>query len=161
MKKYFLTAGMIILFVFIDMLTKYLVIQNITEFERINIIGTFVQFTLLYNTGGLFGIFQGTQNIFLIIRIFVLCLIIGYFKYEKNKNFLFCFSLSLLISGAAGTILDRIIGRKGVVDFIYIGRDNLFRWPAFNVSDALIVFGAILLFIFLVMEEKRKKAVVK
>ena len=57
------------------------------EFDRINIIGSFVQLTLLYNRGGLFGIFQGYQNFFLILSIIVLCLIVLFYIYEKKKSY--------------------------------------------------------------------------
>ena len=76
---------------------------------------------------------------------------------EKNKTYLFCNSIALITSGAIGNILDRISGRPGVVDFISIGDDSIFRWPAFNVADAVIVVGAFLLIIVYYQDEKKKK----
>jgi signal peptidase II len=71
---------------------------------------------------------------------------------------LFCFSMSFIMAGAVGNILDRLLGKPGVVDFVYIGSDEVFRWPAFNVADAVIVVGAFFLFIFYYREEKKRKA---
>lgn len=158
MKKYIIALIILISTLALDMYTKYLVVSRIMEHERIDIIGSIVQFTLVYNKGGLFGILQGYQMLFLIVSIIVLCFLVLFFIFEKNKSMLFCVSMSLITSGAVGNIIDRISGRKGVVDFVYIGFDNL-RWPAFNVADAVIVTGAFLLFIVFFMEERRRKAV--
>jgi signal peptidase II len=66
--------------------------------------------------------------------------------------------MGLIASGALGNIVDRIIpGRPGVVDFISIGVDGVYRWPSFNVADSSIVVGALLLIIVFYREEKRRK----
>ncbi len=158
MKKYIYAAVIFISSLALDIITKYLVVVNITEHERVNVIGSFVQLTLLYNRGGLFGILQGYQNLFLVISVIVLLLIVLFFIYEKNKTFVFCTSMAFITAGAIGNILDRITGRKGVVDFIFIGNDDVFRWPAFNVADAVIVAGALLLFYVFLKEERKRKA---
>ena len=141
-----------------DILTKYLVNTRIHLYERIDLIGSFVQLTKLYNKGGIFGILQGYQKLFLIFSIIVLCIMIALYIYEKNKTLLFSISMGLIFSGALGNILDRLIGRPGVVDFIYIGVDRIYRWPAFNVADCSIVVGAILLLIFFYTQGRDKKA---
>ncbi len=161
MKKYIYTAVIFIASLLLDIITKYLVVLNVSEHERIDIIGSVVQFTLVYNQGGLFGILQGYQTLFLIISIIVLILIIAFFIYEKNKSMIFCTSMALITSGAIGNILDRITGRKGVVDFINVGIGENLRWPTFNTADAVIVVGAFLLFIVFFQEEKRRKAAAK
>lgn len=160
MKKYIISGIICIASLGFDILTKYLVILNIPEHERINIIGSFVQFTLLYNRGGVFGILQGYQTFFIIVSVIVLLFIVLFFIFEKNKSYTFCFSIALITSGALGNILDRIIGRKGVVDFVYIGSDNVFRWPAWNIADAVIIIGAVLLFIVFFREEKKRRKII-
>jgi signal peptidase II len=141
-----------------DILTKALVEKYISIYERVNILGSFVQLTLIYNQGGIFGILQGYQQFFLIVSIIVFLLLVVYFILEKNKTLIFTSSMGLICAGAIGNILDRITGKPGVVDFIYIGSDEVFRWPAFNVADSSIVVGATLLVIHQLMEEKKRKA---
>lgn len=157
MKKYIIAAAVFIGTLALDIITKYLVTENIALHERINVAGTFIQLTLTYNRGGLFGILQGYQSLFLVFSIIVLIFLVAFFILEKNKTLIFCVSISLIISGAIGNILDRILGNEGVVDFIYIGDDRYFRWPAFNVADSVIVIGAVLLFIVFYREEKKRR----
>ena len=159
MKKYIYAASIFIISLALDIITKNLVVEHIALHERINVFGSFVQLTLTYNRGGLFGILQGYQNFFLIVSLIVLIFLVLFFIFEKNKSQIFCISIALITSGAAGNILDRISGKPGVVDFIYIGSDNFFRWPAFNVADAVIVMGASLLLIIFLKEEKKKKQI--
>lgn len=161
MKKYIYTASIFIVSLFLDIITKYLVLIYIPEHEKLNIFGSVVQLTLVFNRGGLFGILQGYQTMFLTVSIIVLIFIILFFIHEKNKSFLFCISMALITSGAVGNIMDRVIGRKGVVDFINVGIGENLRWPTFNFADAVIVIGAFLLFIVFFKEEKRRKALEK
>jgi len=141
-----------------DIITKALVEKYISMYERVNVLGSFVQLTLIYNQGGIFGILQGYQQFFLIISIIVFLLLVAYFILEKNKTLIFTVSMGLICAGAIGNILDRITGKPGVVDFIYIGSDDVFRWPAFNIADSSIVVGATLLVIHQLIEEKKRKA---
>ena len=158
MKKHIIAGMLLAITLILDVITKHSIVNNISLHERINVIGSFVQLTLIYNRGGLFGILQGYQMYFLIISIIVLIVLVLFYIVEKEKRPLFCYSMALIVSGAIGNIIDRISGRPGVVDFIYIGHDDVFRWPAFNVADSVIVIGAILLLIVYIQEEiKRKK----
>ena len=157
MKKYIYASIIFIISLFLDIVTKYLVVANVSEYEKINILGDFVRLTLVYNRGGVFGILSGYQNLLLIVSISVLIFLILFFIFEKNKTFIYCTSISLIISGAIGNIIDRVIDRKGVVDFISIGKDQFFRWPTFNIADITIVIGAFLLIIIYYKEEKKRK----
>jgi len=159
MKKHVIAGGILALTLLLDIFTKHAEVNNISLHERINVFGSFVQLTLIYNRGGLFGILQGYQMYFLIISIVVLVLLVLFYIFEKEKRPLFCYSMALIVSGAVGNIIDRISGRPGVVDFIYIGNDEIFRWPAFNVADSVIVVGAILLLIVYIQEELKRKSI--
>jgi signal peptidase II len=160
-KMHIMAGAIFTVSLILDIITKKLVADHIGLHERIDVLGSFVQLTLLYNRGGLFGIMQGYQHFFLTVSVVVFTLLIVYYIYEKGKTPLFCNAMGLIMSGAIGNILDRLLGKPGVVDFVYIGSDEFYRWPAFNVADAVIVIGAGLLLIFYYHEEKKRKAPAK
>lgn len=153
MKQHIYAGIIFVVSLALDIITKEMIVSTLQKHERVDILGTFVQFTLIYNRGGLFGILQGYQALFLSVSVIVLIMLVLFYIFEKNKTTLFCTSMALIASGAVGNILDRFLGmfgfadRPGVVDFIWIGHDSVFRWPAFNIADAVIVVGAVMLVI--------------
>ena len=124
-----------------DQFTKYLVQQFIPfGYSRPQWIGQEVlQFTHIHNTGSIFGILQG-QNTPLIVVSFigVFVLIMVYYS-QPRPTHLLRLSLGLQLGGAFGNLVDRL--RLGAVtDFIDVS-----RWPVFNLADASIVTGLLLL----------------
>ena len=122
----------------LDQLTKFLV-RAYLPFGYSFPFDGFFRITHTHNTGSAFGILQG-QNTPLIfvsfIGIFVLALI---YRSQTRPTNLLRLSLGLQIGGALGNLLDRL--RLGsVTDFIDVG-----PWPVFNLADASIVSGLVLL----------------
>ncbi len=156
---YIIPLGLITAILSMDIVTKYLIVRNYGFGDRTDYLNGFLRIALVYNEGGVFGILQGHKNLFLIVSIVVLALMIVYYFFEKNKSLLFNTSMALIVAGAVGNIIDRLVpGRPGVVDFISIGVDGVYRWPSFNVADSSIVVGAFLLIMVFYKEElKRKK----
>ena len=80
-----------------------------------------------------------------IIVILVIFSIIAYFLYLliKTQDQFFRFSLILVLSGAVGNFIDRVL-HGFVIDFIdiYLGS---YHWPAFNLADSSITLGFILI----------------
>ncbi len=141
-----------------DIVSKFFVDKFIEEGERINLLGTsFFQLIKIYNRGGVFGIMQGHQNFFMIVSALVFLVLLGYYHFEKNKTILFSLSMGMIFSGAIGNILDRVLQKPGVVDFLYFGIEGIYKWPAFNVADSCVVVGAgILIYVFYQQEKKSK-----
>lgn len=124
-----------------DQFTKYLVQQFIPfGYSWPLWLGRDVlQFTHIHNTGSIFGILQG-QNTPLIVVSFigVFVLIMVYYS-QPRPTHLLRLSLGLQLGGAFGNLIDRL--RLGAVtDFIDVS-----RWPVFNLADASIVTGLLLL----------------
>jgi len=157
--RYIVPALIIAIIIALDVVTKHYVLLHFSGGERYDLFGGFVRIALVYNEGGVFGILQGYKNLFLVISIIVLVLMIAYYIMEKNKTWLFSLAMALIMAGAVGNIIDRLItDRPGVVDFISVGVDGVYRWPSFNVADSSIVVGAIALIIVFFRDElKRKK----
>ncbi len=159
MKKHIIPALVVVLAFIADLVTKNLALKHLGFYDRYDFFGGFIRFDLTYNQGGVFGIMQGYKNFFLIVSVIVLLIMAGYYFYEKQMPGLFRVAMALIIGGAAGNIYDRLIpGRPGVVDFISVGVDGVYRWPTFNIADAVIIAGAILLVIVVYMEDKKRLA---
>ena len=81
--------------------------------------------------------------------------ILFFYRYLPQHSVLGTVALGLIFGGATGNLTDRI--RLGnVTDFIYVRLwDNVY-WPAFNVADASITIGVIILAVFLLLGLKRK-----
>ena len=157
MKKHFITASIAIVVLAFDFFSKLKIEASLGIGERIDVIGSFVQFTRIYNEGGVFGILQGYKNFFLVVSLLVLVALVFFYCHEKIKTNMFIVAMGLIFGGACGNIMDRLLGKKGVVDFVYIGVDNVYRWPAFNVADSCIVVGAFLLVILFFCQERALK----
>ena len=156
MKKHIIPAIIVLAVFAVDAITKSIAIKSLGYYTSFNYLWGFLRFDLTYNKGGVFGILQGYQHIFLIVSIVVLAIMIAYYFYEKNMPQFFRIALALIIGGAAGNIFDRLIpGRPGVVDFISLGVDGVYRWPTFNVADMVIIAGALLLIIVVYKEDKK------
>ena len=142
-----------------DLLTKNLALKHLGLYNRIDFLGGFIRLDLTYNKGGVFGIMQGYKNFFLVVSVIVLLVMVAYYFYEKHMPALFRIAMALIMGGAAGNIFDRLIpGRPGVVDFISVGVDGVYRWPTFNIADSVIVAGAFLLVIVVYIEDKKRLA---
>lgn len=138
----------IIFFVLIDQVTKYLIRQNLGPQDIIKIIPG-INIVHVTNTGAAFGILRGAGNNFFIIVSLIAITIIIYLLIKEKRHSI---PYSLILSGAIGNLLDRIlIGH--VTDFIdlYAGR---FHWPAFNIADACLTVGIIILGIQLLSGER-------
>lgn len=138
----------------IDQLTKWLIIQKMDLYESIPIIDHFFYITSHRNAGAAWGILQGQMAFFYIVTVFVIIGLIYYMEKYARNNKLTAVSLSLILGGAIGNFIDRLL-RQEVVDFLDV-MIFTYDFPIFNVADSCLVIGVILIFIATIMEEKRK-----
>lgn len=105
--------------------------------------------TLVHNTGGAFGLFQSGAAPLAVISLAVVVVIVVYSRRVGSFSGLVGTALGLELGGAAGNLADRL--RLGyVVDFI-----DLQVWPVFNIADASITIGVILLAVYLMFSGKQ------
>ncbi|NEU29443.1 lipoprotein signal peptidase [bacterium LRH843] len=150
--RYYLLAFVIII---IDQVTKWMVDTKMAIGESIPIIDRVFYLTSHRNKGAAFGILQGQMWLFYIITTVVIIGIIYYMQKEAKTSRLFGVSLGLILGGAIGNFIDRLF-RGEVVDFIdtYIfGYD----FAIFNVADSALCVGVGLLFIKMILDERRAK----
>lgn len=145
----------VVLVVLLDQVSKYIVVKNIEINEMIQVIDKFFYITHYKNPGAAWGILKNGALLFLII-IPVIAIVLLLVMMKSNHSFL-RFSLSLILGGAIGNYIDRIlIGR--VTDFLlfYIGS---YPFPIFNLADVAITCGTILLAIYLIFIYKEPEHV--
>ena len=95
--------------------------------------------------------------LFTIVTVVVITGILYYFHKEAKGKPLFQLSLMILLGGAIGNFIDRL-SKGEVVDFIDVLIPILnYDFPIFNIADAALTIGVILVIIVLFLEEKKEK----
>ncbi len=121
-----------------DQLTKYVVRENLRLGESWPEEG-FFRLTHGTNTGSAFGLFQDYTFVLTIASILAIGFVLYFYKKEASSMSLPWLTAGLILGGAFGNLLDRVIAGT-VTDFIDVG-----PWPIFNVADSSIVVGIIAL----------------
>ncbi len=132
--------------VILDQASKWAVLGRFEYGERLNLIPGWFDFTLVYNTGAAFSFLAGAagwQRWFFTALAIVASVVILFLLRRHGGQPLFATSLALIMGGAIGNVIDRIVHAK-VVDFLLFYRGDWY-FPAFNVADSAITIGAVLL----------------
>ena len=146
----------------LDQLSKIWIKNNFTLFESRNIIGDFLRFSYVENPGIAFGIRVGNLKVMVTIISIVIASYLVFLLYN-SKQFLYVekLSLSLILGGAIGNLIDRILiyipnsTYAGVVDFIDVGIAT-HRWYIFNIADSAVTVGIIIYLIYSVFFENKQ-----
>ena len=132
----------------IDQYTKFMVTLHIPLSYSINVVEGFFNLTHVRNSGVAFGIFAEQNSelkpyLLIFVSIIAIIAILVIFHQTEREKRLVQGGLVLVFSGAIGNLIDRVL-HKEVIDFIDIFFNNR-HWPAFNVADACITIGVMLL----------------
>lgn len=138
--------------VLIDQLSKY-IIQNDISLYQVEIIPGFFDITYARNTGMAWSLLSGQQVFLCLVSAAAIIGMMWYLTVRKPKP-LISFSLALMIGGAAGNLIDRLIFGyvRDFLNFYIFGYD----FPIFNIADAALYIGVFLLLIDTFFEEKRE-----
>ncbi len=136
-----------------DIVSKLIIQATFSLNESRPVLDGFFKLTYILNYGGVFGSRLGSNIFYLLSAIAVVILVIFFLIREFGKNKYIDLSLFIVLGGAIGNLFDRI--RMGaVVDFldfdfmkIRLLGYNFDRWPTFNIADAAVTVGMILLVI--------------
>ena len=160
MKKKYWVLLLVFLGVFLlDQWTKDMVQERLGLYQSVPVINGFFNLVHVRNTGGAFGMFGGERGgigsyLFIAVSLAAVGVILFLFFKSKDNSGLFCFSLSLILSGAIGNLVDRF--RYGeVVDFLDFHLYT-FHWPAFNIADSAISVGVAFMAFELLFREKKR-----
>ena len=145
----FILIQLAVLVFFLDQFSKYLVREFLFLYQSFPAEG-FFRITYTFNTGSIFGIFQGQNTAFILISFVGVAVLVLLYRSQRFPTGLLRLSLGLQLGGAFGNLLDRV--RLGhVTDWVDIG-----PWPVFNVADACIVTGLVLLAWMFIMSERTR-----
>jgi signal peptidase II len=101
--------------------------------------------TRISNPGAAFGILQHKTE-FLIVTPLLFIIFVFLFRREIMKYpFIFRLGLALCLGGGAGNLIDRLVNRGCVIDFIDLKFWPLQNFPVFNLADTAISIGAVLI----------------
>lgn len=123
----------------LDQLVKYLVLENIALGEHVPMIPYVVELTYVQNTGAAFSLFS--QHTWLLTLISLVMSVVlaaaiwkNFFRHPLGKV-----TLTLLLAGAVGNLIDRLL-RGYVVDMFNV---LFMNFAVFNVADICVVVGGI------------------
>ena len=142
MRKWLALAALVVI---ADQVTKYAVSRSFALYESLEVT-PFFNLVLVHNRGAAFSFLSdagGWQRGFFIAIALVACVWIPWLLRKHRGETLFCLSLALILGGALGNVIDRVL-HGAVVDFLDFHAFG-YHWPAFNVADMGISCGAALL----------------
>lgn len=149
----FLVAGLIIA---LDQWTKSLVrvlpLGNSWLPDGMEWLSPYARIIHWYNTGAAFGSFSQFGWVFTILAFVVSGLIIYYYPQVSNQDWWLKLAMGMQMGGALGNVIDRLTNNGRVTDFISVG-----NFAVFNVADASITTGVIVLLLGIWIKEKQEQ----
>jgi len=181
------SVAIILSILVVDQATKVWIKTNMNLGDSFTVIGDWLKITFTQNEGMAFGITFGRPMMITVFAIIATCLIAVYLSQIEKSAKGHRFSMSMILGGAIGNIIDRIFYGKifgysdffggEVVDFIHvhvwdgrlpdwvpnIGGHYISMFPIWNVADMAIVTGVILMLVFFrgIPEPETEKEVTK
>ncbi len=140
-----------LLVLLLDRFTKAWISQQLALGESQPIISGIVSLTLVHNPGAAFGLLAGRRWLFVLAVLVLIVLLLVYRKVLAEQATLSQYAIALLMGGVFGNLWDRVM-LGYVVDFL-----DFHVWPVFNVADAAIVCGALVLGWEVVRNERRTR----
>lgn len=147
--------GIAAIVLLIDQITK-ITVEKLFVYGENLYVTSFFNLTLAYNKGAAFSFLaseSGWQRYFFTAIGLIAASVIIYLLKKNPNERLFCWSLSLIMGGAIGNVIDRIMYGH-VIDFLDFHYKAVYHFPAFNIADSAICLGAAL---FILDELRRVK----
>ena len=142
----------------VDQISKILVVQNMEELESVDLIPHVFRLTYIHNEGAAFGMLADHRWVFMVISTIALLALTVYLYRSRKDSKWFTIPLSLIIGGGVANMIDRI-RLNYVVDFCDFYLFPFWKW-IFNIADACVVVGAMIIIVYLLIRlirEFRKK----
>ena len=153
-----------ILFFIIDIVTKRIIVANLAVGDSIELIPNFLWITYVQNTNAAFGMGfkypEVNRWLFVVVATIGTAVVLTfYIKNFKKYNQYIKACLMLILVGALGNLVDRLFyadSGYAVVDWINFFDTDFWHW-VFNIADSCVVVGAIMLAVYLIVEEVKEE----
>ena len=156
----FMCYALAIIIVIIDQWTKWLAETKLTFHDPVPVIEPFLNWTLAYNYGAAFSFLAdagGWQKWFFSgLALLMSLVLIVYLIKAPRKATLLSFGLALVLGGAVGNLIDRLL-HGHVIDFIHVHYADVWHYPIFNIADIGISIGVLLIIIDMLFLEKKRE----
>jgi signal peptidase II len=140
-RRLFATAWTIWLF---DFVTKAWALQSLSTEPR-KVIGSLLQFTLVYNSGAAFSFATGFTILFSLIALSVVIATIYFAPRITSRGWQL--TIGLLLGGVLGNLTDRIFREPSFLSGYVIDWIQIPHWPVFNIADSAICIAAAISFV--------------
>jgi signal peptidase II len=135
-----------------DQVTKAIVVANLEVGEYVSLLGDLVRIWYVQNSGASFGLLPGALWLFLPVTVLALVIVAWFHRSLRGRTPWIHVILGMVLAGTVGNLTDRL--RFGyVVDFVSVGFGDV-RFPTFNIADASLVVGIILLVGYLTFTDR-------
>ena len=141
-----------IVVIVLDQWTKFLVVTHLSppESKSIALVNPYLILYYIQNSGAAFSMLQNTAVLIVLIAVAMIVVIYIYLRVLSHGPQFYKIIFGLIIGGALGNVIDRIHNGGYVVDFIAFRIPQInFYFAIFNVADACITVGVVLLFVFI------------
>ncbi len=147
-----------LILIIVDQLSKHFVRTAMELYQSIPVIKNFFHITYVSNDGMAFGInFPGGIYLFTAASFILTIVLFIYLWKERKGHIILRIGLALIIAGAIGNFIDRLLFKEVVdmFDFIFWG----YHWYVFNIADSAVTVGMILyLFYSFILQPKTQNA---
>lgn len=155
-KRFFIYIIVVLVLIALDQFTKYQIVNNtsLMNGESIEVIPGFFNLKYAFNKGAAFSFLADTHwgiSLLTVISILATIFLFIFLVLNSNKHPLLMTSVSFILAGTVGNMIDRI-RLNGVIDFLDFYHND-WHFPTFNVADSCITVGAILLIIYFIIAD--------
>lgn len=146
-----LMVGIIVSFLFFDLVTKSLVQHKLIEGNNYEIIDNFFYLTYVRNEGMAWSLLWGARWLFVIGTLFAIGVLVYFFVITKKNEVLTRYGITFVLGGTLGNLFDRVVFGyvRDFLNFYVFGYD----FPIFNIADIGVVLGFGLIILEIIIQE--------
>ncbi len=137
--------------VLLDQISKSIVVNGLPLYGEARFIPGVLSFYHTRNTGAAFSMLSDRRWVFMLLSCVAIVAITVMLYFWRSRHVLLTVSLSMILGGGIGNMIDRIVNGY-VTDFF---RVDFVDFAVFNIADSFITVGAVLLGVYIIFFEPK------